>query len=47
MVEQGPSNGILFLEQHLTFQENGKKALLFKPQPYSPETIYSKFQKRK
>ena len=37
---------ILFLEQLLTFQDNGKKAHLFKPQPFSPGLIFSKFQKR-
>ena len=28
------------------FQENDIKVLLFKPQPFFPETIYFKFQKR-
>ena len=41
---QRPSKGMLFLEQLLTFEENGKK-VLFKPQPFSPWLIYLKFQK--
>ena len=35
-----------FQNNFLIFKKMAEKALLFKPQPFSPETIYSKFQKR-
>ena len=38
---------VYFFQNHfLLFKKMSKKALLFKPQPLSPEMIYSKFQKR-
>ena len=36
-----------FQNNFLLFKKMAKKALLFKSQPFSPETIYSKIQKRK
>ena len=35
-----------FQNNFLLFKKMPKKAFLFKPQPFSPETIYSKFHKR-